>query len=102
MMSSGDDDMKADAKIQATGLLGLKAEVDKAKALAGVVPQLGALKEQGVVTEDLYAGTVRDYLESMGLPVDNYLPNPAAQYDLNTAVTDKGVLDGRSLRRMNG
>lgn len=102
MTTKGNDDMKADAKIQATGLLGLKAEVEKAKALAGVVPQLGALKEQGVVSDEMYAGTVRDYLESMGLPVDNYLPNPAAQYDLNTAVTDKGVLDGRSLRRMNG
>lgn len=101
MVSKGDDDMKADAKIQATGLLGLKAEVDKAKALAGVVPQLGALKEQGVVTDELYAGTVRDYLDSMGLPVDNYLPNSAAQFDLNTAISNKGVLDGRSLRRMN-
>lgn len=100
MIAKGDDDMKADAKIQATGLIGLKAEVDKAKALAGVVPQLGALKEQGVVTDELYAGTVRDYLESLGLPVDNYLPNTAAQYDLNT-VKSQGVLDGRSLRRMN-
>lgn len=100
MIANGNDDMKADAKIQATGLIGLKAEVDKAKALAGVVPQLGALKEQGVVTDELYAGTVRDYLESLGLPVDNYLPNTAAQYDLNT-VKSQGVLDGRSLRRMN-
>lgn len=101
MISDGDDDMKADAKIQATGLLGLKAEVDKAKALAGVVPQLGALKEQGVVTDELFAGTVRDYLESLGLPVDNYMPNSAAQFDLNTVSSGNGVLDGRSLRRMN-
>lgn len=101
-MMSGEEDLKADAKIMATGLLGLKAEVDKAKALAGVVPQLGALREQGAVSDELYQGTVYDYLQSMGLPVDNYMTNPAAQYDLNAAVTDKGVLDGRSLRRMNG
>ena len=100
-MMGPDDEVKADAKIQATGLLGLKAEVDKAKALAGVVPQLGALREQGVVPDELYSGAVRDYLDSMGLPVDNYMPNAAAQFELNTAVTDKGVLDGRSLRQMN-
>jgi len=100
-MASGDDEIKADAKVQATGLLGLKAEVDKAKALAGVVPQLGALREQGVVPDELYSGAIRDYLDSMGLPVDNYMPNAAAQFELNTAVTDKGVLDGRSLRQMN-
>lgn len=100
-MMGQDDEIKADAKIQATGLLGLKAEVDKAKALAGVVPQLGALREQGVVPDELYSGAVRDYLDSMGLPVDNYMPNAAAQFELNTAVTDRGVLDGRSLRQMN-
>lgn len=101
MVAKGDDDMKADAKIQATGLLGLKAEVDKAKALAGVIPQLGALKEQGVVTDEMYSATARDYLASLGLPVDNYLPSTSAAYDFNAAISDKGVLDGRSLRRIN-
>lgn len=98
----GDDDsLKADAKIVATGLLGLKAELDRAKQLAGLVPQLGQFAQQGVVPQQMYADIARDYFKSMGIDVDRYMPSNGVQSDLNTIQSEStNGLDGRSLRVM--
>lgn len=99
----GDDDsVKADAKIVATGLLGLKAELEKAKQLAGLVPQMGQIAQTGVIPQQMYADTVRDYFKSLGLDTDRYMPSNGVQSDLNNIQQQSSVsgLDGRSLRVM--
>lgn len=99
----GDDDsVKADAKIVATGLLGLKAELDRAKQLAGLVPQMGQIAQTGVIPQEMYADTIRDYFKSVGVDVDRYMPSNGVRSDLNNVQLNNSVngLDGRSLRMM--
>lgn len=99
----GDDDsVKADAEIVATGLLGLKTELNKAKELAGLVPQASQLAQQGLVPQQMIADMVRDYFNSAGIDTDRYMPSNGVQSDLNNAqmATQMSGLDGRSLRMM--
>lgn len=99
----GDDDsVKADADIVPTGLLGLKTELNKAKELAGLVPQASQLAQQGLVPQQMIADMVRDYFNSAGIDTDRYMPSNGVQSDLNNAqmATQTSGLDGRSLRMM--
>ncbi|WP_439234938.1 hypothetical protein [Lonepinella koalarum] len=99
----GDDDsVKADAEIIPTGLLGLKAELEKAKELAGLVPQASQFVQQGLVPQQLVTDMVRDYLKSAGIDTDRYMPSRGVQSDLNNAqlASQTSGLDGRSLRIM--
>lgn len=97
-----DDSVKADAKVVATGLLGLKAELDRAKQLAGLVPQMGQMSQSGVIPQQMYADTVRDYFKTLGVDTDRYMPSNGVQSDLANIQLDSSVngLDGRSLRVM--
>lgn len=67
-----DDSVKADAKIIPTGLLGLKAELDKAKQLAGLVPQASQIAQQGGIPPQMYADIVSEYFKSQGIDTDKY------------------------------
>ncbi|WP_439291451.1 hypothetical protein [Lonepinella koalarum] len=99
----GDDDsVKADAEIIPMGLLGLKAELEKAKELAGLVPQASQFVQQGLVPQQLVTDMVRDYLKSAGIDTDRYMPSRGVQSDLNNAqlASQTSGLDGRSLRTM--
>lgn len=99
----GDDDsVKADAEIIPTGLLGLKTELNKAKELAGLVPQASQLSQQGLVPQQMVADMVRDYFNSAGINTDRYMPSNGVQSDLNNAqlASQESQLDGRSLRVM--
>ncbi|WP_439242432.1 hypothetical protein [Lonepinella sp. BR2474] len=99
----GDDDsVKADAEIIPTGLLGLKTELNKAKELAGLVPQASELAQQGLVPQQMIKDMVRDYFESAGIDTDRYMPSNGVQSDLNNAqmASQTSGLDGRSLRMM--
>lgn len=99
----GDDDsVKADAEIIPTGLLGLKTELNKAKELAGLVPQATQLAQQGLVPQQLVADMVRNYFNSVGIDTNRYMPTNGVQYELNNVdmASQTGGLDGRSLRVM--
>lgn len=99
----GDDDsVKADAKITPTGLLGLKTELNKAKELAGLVPQASQFAQQGLVPQEMISDMVRDYFKSAGIDTDRYMPSNGVQSDLNNAqmASQTSGLDGRSLRMM--
>lgn len=99
----GDDDsVKADADIIPTGLLGLKTELNKAKELAGLVPQASQLSQQGVVPQQMVSDMVRDYFNSLGIDTSRYMPSNGVQYDLTNAemASEKSQLDGRSLKVM--
>lgn len=99
----GDDDsVKADAKITPTGLLGLKTELNKAKELAGLVPQASQFAQQGLVPREMISDMVRDYFKSAGIDTDRYMPSNGVQSDLNNAqmASQTSGLDGRSLRMM--
>lgn len=93
-----DDSVKADAKVVATGLLGLKAELDKAKQLAGLVPQASQLVQQGGIPQQMYADIVTEYFKTQGIDTDKYLPSNNMQVNPNpmTSQTD-GLVDKRSL-----
>lgn len=97
-----DDSVKADAKVVAIGLLGLKAELDRAKQLAGLVPQMGQIAQTGVIPQQMYADTVRDYFKTLGIDTDRYMPSNGVQSDLANVQLDSPTngLDGRSLRVM--
>ncbi|OOF62050.1 hypothetical protein [Rodentibacter pneumotropicus] len=99
----GDDDsVKADAKITPTGLLGLKTELNKAKELAGLVPQASQFAQQGLVPQQMISDMVRDYFKSAGIDTDRYMLSNGVQSDLNNAqmASQTSGLDGRSLRMM--
>ena len=99
----GDDDsVKADADIVPTGLLGLKTELNKAKELAGLVPQASQLAQQGLAPQQMVADMVRDYFNSAGIDTDRYMPSNGVQFDLDNAqmASQTSGLDGRSLRMM--
>ncbi|OOF40877.1 hypothetical protein BKK47_02925 [Rodentibacter mrazii] len=97
-----DDSVKADAKITPTGLLGLKTELNKAKELAGLVPQASQFAQQGLVPREMISDMVRDYFKSAGIDTDRYMPSNGVQSDLNNAqmASQTSGLDGRSLRMM--
>lgn len=99
----GDDDsVKADADIVPTGLLGLKTELNKAKELAGLVPQASQLAQQGLAPQQMVADMVRNYFNSAGIDTDRYMPSNGVQFDLDNAqmASQTSGLDGRSLRMM--
>ncbi|MFU2079349.1 hypothetical protein ACLQ91_02020 [Avibacterium endocarditidis] len=102
LVTSKDKSIKADAKIVATGLLGLEAELNKSKELAGLVPQAGQIVQQGMLPEQLYRDLVRDYFKSKGIDTDRYMPSDGVQSDLNNIQMQSPTdgLDGRSLRVM--
>lgn len=102
LVTSTDKSIKADAKIVATGLLGLEAELNKSKELAGLVPQAGQIVQQGMLPEQLYRDLVRDYFKSKGIDTDRYMPSDGVQSDLNNIQMQSPTdgLDGRSLRVM--
>lgn len=97
-----DDSVKADAEIIPTGLLGLKTELNKAKELAGLVPQASQLAQQGLVPQQMIADMVRDYFNSLGIDTHRYMPTNGVQYELNNVemASQTSGLDGRSLRVM--
>lgn len=103
-MQGKDNGVKSDARVIATGLLGLKQEVNKSKELAGLTPQLAALAQQGVVPQGLYSDIVRDYLDSMGIDTRNYFNSQAVDNELNAVglnnPTTINRLDGRSLKNI--
>lgn len=68
-----DDSVKADAKIIPTGLLGLKAELDKAKQLAGLLPQASQVAQQGGIPPQMYADIVMDYFKTQGIDTAKYV-----------------------------
>ncbi|MBF0785762.1 hypothetical protein E4T80_09855 [Muribacter muris] len=95
----GDDDsVKADAKIIPTGLLGLKAELDKAKQLAGLVPQASQIAQQGGIPPQMYADIVAQYFKTQGIDTDKYLSGGNMQVNPNPMVSPTdGLVDKRSL-----
>ncbi|MGX2956420.1 hypothetical protein ACWIYZ_04930 [Ursidibacter arcticus] len=102
LVTSKDKSIKADAKVVATGLLGLEAELNKSKELAGLVPQAGQIAQQGILPEQLYRDLVRDYFKSKGIDTERYMPSDDVQSDLNSVQMQSSPngLDGRSLRVM--
>lgn len=97
-LTGKDNSVKADAKVVATGLLGLKAELDKAKQLAGLVPQASQLVQQGGIPPQMYADIVAEYFKTQGVDTDKYLQGGELNVNPNpmTSQTD-GLVDRRSL-----
>lgn len=95
----GDDNsVKADAKIIPTGLLGLKAELDKAKQLAGLVPQAGQLVQQGGIPPQMYSDILREYFKSQGIDMAKYAEQGSLDINPNPMVSPtQGYVDNRSL-----
>lgn len=98
----GDDEsVKSDAKVVATGLLGLRNELMKAKELAGLVPQVGQIAQSGAISPEIYKNVVADYLRSQGIEVDEIdaesgverLSSPTGIM----ASPTEGLVDGRSV-----
>ncbi len=79
-----DDSVKADAKIIATGLLGLKSELEKAKQQAGLLPQIGELAQRGAAPQQMYADFAMDYLKTQGVETERYGINPSDTLNPNT------------------
>lgn len=102
LVTSKDKSIKADAKVVPTGLLGLEAQLNESKELAGLVPQAGQIAQQGILPEQLYRDLVRDYFKSKGIDTDRYMPSDGVQSDLNSVQMQSSTdgLDGRSLRVM--
>lgn len=93
-----DDSVKADAKIVATGLLGLKAELDKAKQLAGLVPQASQLVQQGGIPQQMYADIVSEYFKTQGIDTEKYAPQSDLPMTPNPMQSPtEGYVDKRSL-----
>ena len=102
LLMSKDKSIKADAKVIATGLMGLEAELNKSKELAGLMPQAGQLAQQGTIPQDMYQDMVRDYLQTKGIDTDRYMMSEGVQGDVNSAKMQSPTaqLDGRSLKQM--
>lgn len=93
-----DDSVKADAKIIPTGLLGLKAELDKAKQLAGLVPQASQIAQQGGIPPQMYADIVTEYFKTQGIDTDKYAPQGGLSVSPNPMDNPmSGYVDKRSL-----
>ncbi|WP_281773642.1 hypothetical protein [Haemophilus parahaemolyticus] len=93
-----DDSVKADAKIIATGLLGLKAELEKAKQQAGLMPQMGQLAQQGAIPSQMYADFAMDYLKTQGVDTERYAMPQDSMLTPNTQMQNptEGYVDRRS------
>lgn len=101
LVNSDDDSIKGDCEVKATGLLGLENELEKSRAMAGVIPQIGAFTQQGVVPKEMLQAVVRDYLQGQGFDTSKYLPDESVSGDLGNFVASDtpemvGFLDGRS------
>ena len=106
MQYSKDDTIKADAKIKATGVLGLKKEMEKQRALAGMLPTLRNYTQANVIPAGIEQDALRQWGESAGLNMSSYMPNSGSKIELESAVASRPVtappaLDGRSGAALN-
>lgn len=106
MQYSDDKTIKADAKVKGSGVLGLKKEMEKQRALAGMLPTLRNYTQAGVLPEGIEQDAVRQWGEQAGLNVGQYMPTSGSKVDLESAVASKPVtappaLDGRSGAAVN-
>ena len=102
LLTSKDKSIKADARVVATGLLGIESELNKAKEIEGIMPQSAQWSEGGVIPQELYKDLVRDYLKSKGVNTDKYIESDGSQSEIDEMKMNNmsPSLDGRSLRQM--
>ena len=102
LVNNPDPSIKADAKVIATGLMGIETELNKSQELAQIVPMAGQLTQSGTIPQDLYKDLVRDWLDAKGVDTSRYMPSNGVTNDIQTARSQSPVdqLDGRSLRQM--
>ena len=106
MQYSKDDTIKADAKIKATGVLGLKKEMEKQRALAGMLPTLRNYTQANVLPAGIEQDALRQWGEQAGLNMAAYMPSSGSKIELEGAIASRPVtappsLDGRSGAALN-
>ena len=105
LINSKDNSIKGDAEVVATGLQGLEKDLEKSRVMAGIMPQMSALTQQGTIPQGLYQSYVRDWLNSQGIDTSKFMPDDVISGELGAMVSSNtpaqlNQLDGRSERVM--
>lgn len=96
--------IRGDCDVVATGLLGLEQDVEKARAMAGLMPNVLALERGGMIPKELAQEFSMDYMAEQGIDVSKY-NTPNISGALGNMVSSRtpdpmDKLDGRSLSQM--
>lgn len=94
--------IRGDCDVVATGLLGLDRELEKAKAMAGLVPSMGGFAQQGAIPQEMYTDYIMDFLKTQGVDTSKYAPTPQISGALGNMLASDvpqqtAKLDGRSM-----
>lgn len=94
--------IRGDCDVKATGLIGLNEELEKARAMAGLMPSVGQFAQQGAIPQQMYTDYVLEFLKSNGMDVSKYAPMPNVSGELGNMIasdvpSQTAKLDNRSL-----